>query len=181
MKLYTKGGDDGTTGLFGGVRVPKTDLRVVAYGCVDELNAALAMVITACDSRDTCDLLQDIQHELFVLGAELATPKREAATAAVTQEHVDKLERLIDEADAACPPLTQFIVPGGTAAASGLHFARTVCRRAERATTELAAREPISQLPLIYLNRLSDLLFALARLSNQQAGVSDIPWRGPGA
>jgi len=178
MKLYTRSGDDGTTALFGGERVAKSDARVAAYGTVDELNAVLAMVIGDCPEPDTTEMLQGIQHELFLLGAELATPSRECAVMTVEPGHIERLERLVD---GACTPLAEFILPGGTVTASRLHFARTVCRRAERAVTEIRCEDSSNRRPVVYLNRLSDLLFALARRTNQRAGVPDVPWRKPGS
>lgn len=179
MKLYTRSGDDGTTALFGGVRVPKSDARVTAYGSVDELNAVIATVICNCPEPDTAAVLKGIQHDLFVLGAELATPDRKKAITTVQTAQIEHLERLIDEVDGECAPLTEFILPGGTPTASALHHARTVCRRAERAATALLNDATIERLPVIYLNRLSDLLFALARRTNQRAGVPDVPWQKP--
>lgn len=181
MKLYTKSGDDGSTSLFGGKRVSKADLRVTAYGNVDELNAAIGVVLSACDDGETSASLTTIQAELFSLGAGLAASDPNKAQAQVTQTPIDVMERLIDAAEAECAPLSQFILPGGTTVASGLHFARTVCRRAERSVVELAAAEPVDRLAVVYLNRLSDLLFALARRANYRAGAADVPWKNPSA
>ncbi len=181
MKLYTKSGDDGSTSLFGGKRVPKADLRVASYGDVDELNAAIGIVVTTCDDAETEAALTAIQAELFSLGAELAAGDPAKAQAHVTQAQIDKMERQIDAAEAECTPLSQFILPGGTTVASGLHFARTVCRRAERSVVELSAAQPVDKLAVVYLNRLSDLLFAFARRANHRAGVPDVPWKKPNA
>lgn len=180
MKLYTKHGDDGSTSLFGGKRVSKTDPRVVAYGSVDELNAVLGVAVSESTDDETNASLRTIQSELFVLGAELATPSGTTSQSELGDDRIAALERLIDSADGACAPLTQFILPGGCPAAAQLHLARTVCRRAERAVIALAAIEPVRDAIVIYLNRLSDLLFAMARLANQRAGYPDIPWVNPG-
>jgi len=179
MRLYTKHGDDGTTGLIGGMRVPKNDARVSAYGEVDETNAAIGEVIATCDDAETAAALRQIQSELFVLGAELATPAGEDPRHRIGEGHIAPLERWIDAASAEAPPLRNFVLPGGTQTAARLHVARTVCRRAERATVALAQQQPVGAWAVVYLNRLSDLLFALARLANHRAGVPDIPWSAP--
>ena len=180
MKLYTKNGDDGSTSLFGGSRVSKTDPRVVAYGCVDELNAVLGMAVSANNDDEMNGSLQTIQSELFVLGAELATPSGATSQTVLGDDRIAALEQWIDAADEDCAPLTQFILPGGCPGAAQLHFARTVCRRAERAVITLGSTEPVRGAIVIYLNRLSDLLFALARLANHRVGCPDIPWVNPG-
>lgn len=179
MKLYTKHGDDGRTGLIGGRRVFKHDPRVACYGDVDETNAAIGVVIANCKDKQINQRLQQVQNELFVLGGELATPIDEKPPTAITQDHATNIEHWIDEASAETPPLRQFVLPGGSATAAQLHFARTVCRRAERSVVALAQQETISPWPVIYLNRLSDYLFALARLTNTREGVADIPWVAP--
>jgi len=179
MKLYTKQGDDGSTGLIGGTRVPKNDPRVAAYGDVDETNAAIGTIIASCDDDETIATLRHIQAELFVLGAELATPSGEQPRFRVCETHVKQLEHWIDAASAEVAPLRNFVLPGGTATAAGLHLARTVCRRAERAVVGLAQLQPVGRWAIVYLNRLSDLLFALARQANKRAGVEDIPWHPP--
>lgn len=179
MKLYTKHGDDGSTGLIGGTRVPKNDPRVAAYGDVDETNAAIGAVIAGCNDEETVANLRLIQAELFVLGAELATPSGEQPRFRVGESNVTQLERWIDAASAEVPPLRNFVLPGGSATAAGLHLARTVCRRAERAVVGLAQLQPVGPWAIIYLNRLSDLLFALARQANKRSNVEDIPWHPP--
>lgn len=178
MKIYTKTGDQGETGLFGGPRVRKDDPRIAAFGDVDELNAALGVV--RCEPLDERldGLLMAIQNELFDLGAQLASPEpARAAVPHVTDAHIARLEQAIDEHDASLPPLRVFILPGGVRAAALLHSARAVCRRAERRVVHLAQQAEIAGEVVIYLNRLSDLLFVLARAANQAAGRGDVPWQ----
>ena len=178
MKLYTKTGDDGTTGLFGGVRVPKTSARVGGYGTVDETNAAIGVARTHPMGAVIDGVLASVQKDLFVLGAELACASGREAKLQMRllgNEEIERLERAIDEADAACPPLQTFVLPGGSPAAAALHLARTVCRRAERAVLSIEPPPPRGEL-VVYLNRLSDLLFALARRANADAGLQDVPW-----
>jgi cob(I)alamin adenosyltransferase len=179
MKLYTKTGDDGTTGLFGGGRVPKASSRVEAYGTVDEANAVIG-VARATGLAPVIDaVLERVQEDLFTLGAELAcVPGRESKLrmTLLGEADIHRLELAIDEADAACEPLATFVLPAGSAQAAGLHLARTVCRRAERATLAIDDG-PVRGDVLVYLNRLSDLLFALARRANAIAHVSDVPWK----
>jgi cob(I)alamin adenosyltransferase len=180
MKIYTRTGDDGTTGLFGGARVRKDDARVEAYGTVDELNACLGVARAAGVPEGMDGLLGQIQQDLFVLGAELAcVPGKEESMkmALLGAEDGARLERAIDEAEEGLPVLRNFVLPGGTAAAAALHVGRTVARRAERRVLEASAQAPVRAELLVYLNRLSDLLFVLARRANHQAGVEDIPWR----
>jgi cob(I)alamin adenosyltransferase len=183
MKLYTKTGDKGTTGLFGGGRVPKASPRVEAYGTVDEANAVIG-VARATKLDPTIDVvLEGVQADLFTLGAELAcVPGKESklSMALIGESDIQRLETAIDEADAACEPLKTFVLPGGSPQAAALHLARTVARRAERATLAIEDA-PVRQEALIYLNRLSDLLFALARRANVSAGVPDVPWNPRGA
>lgn len=179
-RIYTRTGDGGETSLFGGARVPKDHLRVRAYGTIDELNAVLGVARAAGPPQEIDVVLERLQHQLFDLGAELATPetaKRAAARVArATPERVAALERDIDRFEDLLPPLRQFVLPGGTPAASALHHARTVARRAERAIVRLASREPINPELLKYVNRLSDLLFVLARAANHTTGRADITW-----
>jgi cob(I)alamin adenosyltransferase len=191
MKIYTKTGDAGETGLFAGPRVPKDDLRIEAYGTVDELNAVLGLARCQATSNSASEkmpedidtLLAAIQHSLFDLGAELATPDPKArGTNFVTPKQVKTLEEAIDKFELKLPPLKTFILPGGAPGATWLHLARTVCRRAERRVVTLTQREPEKLSPeiLVYLNRLGDLLFVLARAVNQAAGQTDVPWEKPG-
>lgn len=178
MKIYTRTGDDGTTGLFGGGRVSKTHLRVDAYGTVDELNAQLGLARALEPFAATESYLDAAQNALFHVGADLATPLDADAKWVVrtTETQVAWLEQTIDTMTAALPELKNFILPGGTAASAQIHIARTVCRRAERLTVALAETEPVNAQAVIYLNRLSDWLFTLARYENMLAGVSDVIW-----
>jgi cob(I)alamin adenosyltransferase len=178
MKIYTKTGDDGTTGLFGGGRVPKSDPRIECYGTVDELNAAVGFAAAA--AADLADKLAQVQNDLFVIGSHLATPeedtRRLARVPAFEESSVARLEAEIDAAEADLPPLRNFILPGGVEAAARLHLARTVCRRAERLLVALAASQRVDPVILRYLNRLSDWLFVCARWCNRRAGTPDVPW-----
>jgi cob(I)alamin adenosyltransferase len=185
MALYTGTGDDGSTGLFGGDRVGKDHPRVEAYGTVDELNALLGLAAVTCD-RDRAlhaamvSILADVQSRLLDLGADLATPTEHAQrdkVQPITADHVKAVEGWIDEIDAGNEPLREFIVPGGTELAARLHAARTVCRRAERRIVVLARIGPLNRQAIAYVNRLSDLLFAMARRANADAGVPDVPWK----
>lgn len=179
MKIYTKTGDSGETGLFDGTRVAKSDARVDAYGEVDELNACLGLARAEIEDTVLRDELARIQQDLFALGARLADPAAKIAErvtkAAIAPDDIARLERLIDAADAELPALRRFILPGGGRAGAALHLARTVCRRAERRMVALGPGAVEPDL-LVYINRLSDLLFTLARLINHRAGVSELEW-----
>ncbi|MFM8413096.1 MAG: cob(I)yrinic acid a,c-diamide adenosyltransferase [Planctomycetota bacterium] len=179
MKIYTKTGDQGETGLFGGPRVSKDHARIEAFGTVDELNSHLGAIRTLPAAAEFDADLRRIQCELFDLGAELATPGSTAER--ITPAHVTVLERLIDAHEATLEPLACFILPTGTPLAAALHVARTVCRRAERRVVSLAAQldTTIPANAIEYLNRLGDLLFVLARSANRRAGVADDPWISP--
>jgi len=179
MRLYTKTGDDGKTGLIGGQRVSKDDVRVAAYGDVDELNAAMGLAIAACTDEPLAQKMRLVQDQLFQLGAELSNPVPRTAPSTINTALAALLESWIDQATSAVTPLKQFVLPGGTELAARLHLARTVCRRAERSLVHLAAQQPVNPSALVYLNRLSDLLFAWARLANHLAGVPDVPWNAP--
>lgn len=179
MKIYTKTGDAGETGLFGGQRVPKDALRVHAYGSADECNAAIGVARAAGLDAELDELLGAIQAQLFVVGADLATPGESPHIPRVGEAEVGFLEQAIDRLEAELEPLRQFILPAGTPGAAQLHLARTVCRRAERWAVSLAHAEPINPQVLSYLNRLSDLLFVMARAANARAGQSDVPWVSP--
>ncbi|CAN5119293.1 cob(I)yrinic acid a,c-diamide adenosyltransferase [soil metagenome] len=177
MKIYTKKGDTGETALFGGSKTRKSDIRIHAYGTVDELNSTIGMVLSYSLSDIGYKILKQVQIDLFVVGATLATPDPEKSRIdQVGRKEVNKLEQWIDQLDADLDPLKSFILPGGTGAGSTLHFARTVCRRAERETVELAQREPIPPAAIVYLNRLSDLLFVLARFENKKQNSEETPW-----
>ena len=181
MPIYTKTGDDGETGLFGGGRVAKDHPRVTAYGEVDELNAALGLVL-ACTPEDfEAAALEAIQRDLFAIGGQLATPDPEKVAKAIqkaelSDDRIPELEAAIDRADTELPPLNAFILPGGTAKAAALHHARTVCRRAERRVVAMAGQHSVPPDIIVYLNRLSDLLFTWARLANHRAHVADRTW-----
>lgn len=178
MRIYTRGGDDGSTGLFGGARVSKADPRVEAYGGIDELNAVLGWVRAASPPEAIDDVLESAQHGCFQLGAWLAcAPGADPGIAPVTDADVEAFERAIDALEAELEPLKNFILPGGTEAAARLHVARTVCRRAERALVALAGSQEEETPGVRWLNRLSDLLFVQARFANHAAGVPDTPWR----
>jgi cob(I)alamin adenosyltransferase len=179
VKIYTKTGDTGETSLFGKARVSKADARVDAYGEVDELNACLGAARAARLDADLTGLLEQIQCELFAVGARLADPSGQIAArvdkVAVTEAEVTQLELMIDRLEEQLPPLRRFILPGGSNAGALLHLARTVCRRAERRIVSLGpgAVDPII---IVYVNRLSDLLFVMARVANQRAGTSEVEW-----
>lgn len=181
MKIYTRTGDRGETGLFGGVRLPKNDARVEAYGTVDEANAAIGLARAAGLPPEQDAWVKTLQGDLFQLGAELAcAPSKldKLPTPLLRAERIAALERWIDQAEESLPPLSRFILPGGSPAAAALHVARTVSRRAERRVLDLEGVRPEV---VMYLNRLSDLLFVLARLANQAARVDDVPWEGGSA
>ncbi len=179
MKIYTKSGDGGETGLFGGGRVRKDDDRVEACGEVDEACAALGAARAALDDPELDAELRRIQDELFCVGAELASPhgvKARAVVPTVEARWAERLEQAMDGWDAELPTLHQFVLPGGTPGAAALHLARAVCRRAERRVVALAARAEVDPAVLVYLNRLSDLLFVAARLANHRAGQGEPLW-----
>jgi cob(I)alamin adenosyltransferase len=181
VKIYTRTGDAGDTGLFGGGRVAKDDPRVEAYGDVDELNAVLGMVRAVEQMPRIDEVLVLVQRDLFAIGALLATPDREKMAQHLEKARIDdlrvaELEQAIDDAESELEPLRAFIVPGGTPKAAALHVARTVCRRAERHVVTLQRAVELPGLVIIYLNRLSDLLFTLARLANKRAGAGEVTW-----
>jgi cob(I)alamin adenosyltransferase len=183
VKIYTRRGDAGETDLLGG-RVGKDDLRVEAYGAVDELNAALGAALAASSQVDVGELGQRLQSELFDLGSQLAAvdpeKHRQAGLPEVGDAEVEQLEARIDAFQQELAPLERFVLPGGTPAAAAFHVARTVCRRAERRSVALGRAAAVDPAALRYLNRLSDLLFTLARLENRRAGVDDVEWCGRG-
>jgi cob(I)alamin adenosyltransferase len=181
MKIYTKTGDAGSTGLFGGGRVPKDDVRVEAYGDVDELNAVLGVARSVEPMPRVDEVLVPIQRDLFAIGALLATPDRDKMAMHLQKARIDdtrigELERAIDDGEAELEPLTAFIVPGGSPKAAALHVARTVCRRAERHVVRLQREVELPAIVVVYLNRLSDLLFTLARVANRRAGAGEVTW-----
>jgi len=180
-RIYTRTGDDGTTALFGGDRVDKGNPRIEAYGTVDEVNSVIGVARSHLQGQageDRLDpILVDIQEELFVLGADLATPEdAKSMVPRIGEEHVEQLEEQIDTFDADLEPLKNFILPGGSPAGATLHSARTVCRRAERLVVQAGTSTPINRQAVVYLNRLSDLLFVLARWANKKAGIREDTW-----
>jgi cob(I)alamin adenosyltransferase len=189
MKIYTKTGDRGETGLVGGRRISKGDPRIIAYGSVDELNSGIGMTISLLSSRnghlfsDVIDILTDTQRDLFVIGSDLADPgyqeenQYQQNTQRAQKNMVEKLEESIDRFETELDPITFFILPGGSTEAAQMHLTRTVARRIETQVTLLAKNQKINPIILAYLNRLSDLLFVTARLVNKRMGVKDIPWR----
>jgi cob(I)alamin adenosyltransferase len=181
MKIYTRTGDQGDTGLFGGGRVPKDHPRVVAYGDIDELNSVLGVVRATEPASLFDNVLEAIQRDLFSIGGQLATPDpapvaKALAKADLATSRVRELEEIIDQSESELPPLRAFVLPAGTPKAAALHQARTVCRRAERSVVHLAHESPVPSQFIVYLNRLSDLLFTLARLANHRGGTSDVTW-----
>jgi cob(I)alamin adenosyltransferase len=181
MKIYTRTGDAGETGLFGGGRVPKDHARVQAYGDVDELNSALGAARATQPAHFMDALLEAVQRDLFALGGHLATPDPDKVRAALEKaelsaDRITAFEQVMDEADRELPPLRAFVLPSGTPKAASLHLARTVCRRAERSVVRLSHEADVPDLFLVYLNRLSDVLFTLARLANHRDGAGDVTW-----
>ena len=172
-KIYTRTGDDGTTGLGDGSRINKDSLRVDAMGDVDELNSVIGILMTEKMPATLVDLLTQIQHDLFNLGGEICIP----GYVILKQKRIEELEKAIDTLNDNLEPLKEFILPGGTKAAAYCHLARTVCRRAERKLVHLHRTEKVTDISLQYLNRLSDLLFVMCRTINKEAGVSDVLWK----
>ena len=187
VKIYTKTGDKGETGLIGGRRVSKSDLRIIAYGSIDELNSNIGLIISVLSKKnrdlffDLIDLLIKVQNDLFIIGSDLADPtailENEAHTPRVAENMASYLEQLIDNFEVELSPIKFFILPGGSVESSVVHISRSVARRAETAVAALSKSQTINPAILIYLNRLSDLLFVVARLVNKRIGVDDIPWR----
>jgi cob(I)alamin adenosyltransferase len=176
-KIYTRTGDNGTTGLGDGSRINKDSLRVEAMGDVDELNSVIGIMLTEAVPNDLILALTKIQHDLFNVGAEICIP----GYIILQQSRIADLEHIIDTLNEHLPPLKEFILPGGTKAAAYCHLARTVCRRAERKLVELHRNEKVTDISLQYLNRLSDLLFVMCRTINKEAGVSDVLWKNESA
>ncbi len=180
-KIYTKTGDEGDTGLFGGGRVPKDHPRVSAYGDIDELNAVIGMARSVEMMPRIDEVLAPVQRDLFALGALLATPdlekmKEQLQKARISDARIAQMEQAIDDGEAELEPLKAFILPGGTPKAAALHVARVTCRRDERAVIHLQREAEIPQIVIVYLNRLSDLLFVLARVANRRAGAGEVTW-----
>ncbi|NBC66865.1 MAG: cob(I)yrinic acid a,c-diamide adenosyltransferase [Bacteroidetes bacterium] len=177
MKIYTRKGDAGETALYGGSTTKKSNIRIQAYGTVDELNSTIGMVLSYEITSQGSDILAQVQSDLFIVGAMLATPDpKKSRIDEIREPEIDQLEKWIDALEEDLKPLKSFILPGGSGAGSTLHFARTVCRRAERKTVELNQKEQIPSSAIIYLNRLSDLLFVLARYENKHQNIEETPW-----
>jgi len=177
MKIYTKTGDDGNTGLQGDFRISKSHPRIIAYGTVDEANAAIGVVLTNTLDDDISQLLNQIQNDLFLLGSDLSNQNLNDLKNRVTLEMIEKLEESIDTFESELPPITNFILPGGNIAASQLHQVRTIVRRAETLVVKLSDKDEINSNCIKYLNRLSDLMFVMGRLINKRNGIEDIIWK----
>jgi len=177
VKIYTKTGDDGTTGLIGGKRIKKTDPRIIAYGAIDEINSAIGIVLSSIPDSDINEILTKVQNDLFVAGADLANPNLKDLTNRVTNGMVEYLENQIDRLESELPPIAYFILPGGSSLASQVHLARSICRRAEINILEFAEKEQINKTCQIYINRLSDLLFVIARTINNRNKINDVAWK----
>ena len=177
VKIYTKTGDDGSTGLIGGKRIRKSNPRIIAYGAVDELNSSLGIILSTKLDSDISDILIRIQNDLFVVGADLANPDLKNAVNRITADMVQFLEENIDKLEKELSPITYFILPGGDSIASKVHMTRAISRRAETCIVQLAEIEEINKACQIYINRLADLLFVLARVINKRKMVKDIAWK----
>ena len=177
MKIYTKTGDDGNTGLQGNLRISKSHPRIISYGTVDEANAALGMVLSNSIDDDIKKILIEIQNDLFLVGADLSNPNLNDLKNRVSLSSVEKLESYIDQFEEELPLLTNFILPGGNAAAAQIHYARTIIRRAETLVVQLSEKDEINSNCIRYLNRLSDLFFVLGRVVNKRNNVSDTVWK----
>jgi len=182
MKIYTKTGDSGQTGLFGGKRVEKNNRRIEAYGTIDELNSIVGLVLCEKVESKTKTVLTSIQNSLFIIGSELATPSdvKSSAIQSISENEIQNIEKYIDDLDDELTPLKNFILPGGCKSAAILHFARTVCRRAERRIVDINSNEEVNSNIIKYINRVSDLLFVLARYENQKKSTSEIEWKPRG-
>ena len=177
MKIYTKTGDDGNTGLQGNYRISKSHPRIISYGTVDEANAALGVVLSNSLDDDIRMILTEIQNDLFLVGADLSNPNLNDVKNRVSLDMIEKLERYIDKFESELPSLTNFILPGGDVSAAQLHYVRTVVRRAESQTVQLSEKDEINSNCIKYLNRLSDLFFVMGRLINKRKNKDDIPWK----
>lgn len=176
-KIYTKTGDDGSTGIIGGKRISKASQRIIAYGAVDELNASIGIVLSSKQDNDIHDLLEKIQNDLFVVGSDLANTDLEIKSNRITEDMIKYLENQIDALQNELPQITYFILPGGDLIASQIHLARTISRRAESHIVRLSEKESINKNCLVYMNRLSDLLFVIARVINKRKMIKDIAWK----
>ena len=177
MKIYTKTGDDGNTGLQGNVRISKSHPRIMSYGTVDEANAALGIVLANSLDEDIVNILTEIQNDLFLVGADLSNPNLNDVKNRVSLDKTQRLEQYIDKFESELPPLTNFILPGGETAAAQLHYVRTIVRRAETQVVQLSEKDEINSNCITYLNRLSDLFFVMGRLINKRKGTEDILWK----
>jgi cob(I)alamin adenosyltransferase len=177
MKIYTKTGDEGNTGLQGNFRISKSHPRIISYGTVDEANAALGIVLTNSLDEDIANILTEIQNDLFLVGADLSNPNLNDVKNRVSLDMTQRLEQYIDKFESELSPLTNFILPGGDTAAAQLHYVRTVVRRAETQVVQLSEKDEINSNCITYLNRLSDLFFVMGRLINKRIGKEDILWK----
>lgn len=177
VKIYTRTGDDGTTGLIGGKRVKKSNPRIIAYGAVDETNSAIGIVLSSDLDSDIREILTGIQNDLFVVGSDLANPDLVNLQGRVTEEMTKHIESQIDRLEAELEPITFFILPGGDRAASQIHLARAICRRAEAGIAIASEKEKINKFCQMYVNRLSDLLFVIARTINRRKKIKDVAWK----
>ena len=176
-KIYTKTGDDGSTGLIGGKRISKSSQRIIAYGAVDELNSSIGIVLSSKLDNDIHDLLEKIQNDLFLVGADLANPDLKISSNRITENMVKFLETNIDKLECELSPITYFILPAGDAVASQVHLARTISRRAETNIVQLSEKEAINKTCQVYINRLSDLLFVISRVINKRKMIKDVAWK----
>lgn len=176
-KIYTKTGDDGSTGLIGGKRISKSSQRIIAYGAIDELNSSIGIVLSSKLDDDIHDLLERIQNDLFVAGADLANPDLKVSLNRITENMVKFLETNIDKFEAELTPITYFILPGGDAVAAQVHLTRAISRRAETHIVQLSENEAINKTCQIYINRLSDLLFVISRVINKRKMIKDVAWK----
>jgi cob(I)alamin adenosyltransferase len=176
-RIYTKTGDDGSTGLIGGKRVAKSSQRIIAYGAIDELNSSIGIVLSSKLDNDIHELLEKIQNDLFVVGADLANPDLQISNNRITESMVNFLETSIDKFEQELSPITYFILPGGDIIAAQIHLARAISRRAETCIVQISEKESINKTCQIYINRLSDLLFVLARVINKRKMIKDVAWK----
>ncbi|MGI0010072.1 MAG: cob(I)yrinic acid a,c-diamide adenosyltransferase [Nitrosopumilaceae archaeon] len=176
-KIYTKTGDDGSTGLIGGKRISKSSQRIIAYGAIDELNSSIGIVLSSKLDNDIHDLLEKIQNDLFVVGADLANPDLKISSNRITEDMIKFLETNIDKFESELSQITYFILPGGDSIASQVHLARAISRRAETNIVQLSEKEAINKTCLIYMNRLSDLFFVISRVINKRKMIKDVAWK----